>query len=202
MLFHMLRRRLGDDIFTRGLQDFYRRHQYRTASFDDLRLSFEEVSGDSLASFFRQWVTRPGAPEFSLEGVRTEKKNGRYLLRATLLQVQPGGDPFDVDVPLAVTLEDHAEAHVVILPMKGREATLELELPSRPLRIDVDPTYDIFRRLHPLEIPPALTSAFGADRALIVLPSAVEGERLRAYRELSLSLSRTGPGSVEIVAYN
>jgi hypothetical protein len=199
MLFHMLRRRLGDDIFTRGLQAFYRRHRYRTASFDDLRLSFEEVSGDSLDSFFRQWVTRPGAPEFSLEGVSTEKEDGRYLLRATLLQVQPGGDPFDVEVPLAITLEDRAEAHVVSLPMRGREAVLELVLPSRPLRIDVDPTYDIFRRLHPLEIPPALTSAFGADRALIVLPSAVGEERLRAYRELSLSLSRTGPGNVEIV---
>jgi hypothetical protein len=199
MLFHMLRRRLGDDIFVTGLQAFYRRHRYRTATFDDLRLSFEEASGDSLTPFFTQWVTRPGAPEFSLEGLETEEAGDGYILRAELMQVQPGSEPFDVDVPVAVTLADRAEAHVLTVAMRDRVSTFEISLPARPLRVDVDPEYDIFRRLHSLEIPPALTSVFGADRALIVLPSAGDDESLRAYRELARSLSRTGPGNVEIV---
>ena len=41
----------------------YRGYRFRTASFDDLRNSFEASSGRSLADFFHQWVTRPGAPE-------------------------------------------------------------------------------------------------------------------------------------------
>jgi hypothetical protein len=54
--------------------------------------------------------------------------------------------------------------------MKGATGILPLNLPARPQRIDVDPEFDLFRRLDPFEIPPSLGQIFGAERVTIVLP--------------------------------
>ncbi|MFQ5655462.1 MAG: M1 family metallopeptidase [Planctomycetota bacterium] len=62
MLWHMLRMRLGEDSFARGLSRFYRRHRFQRASFGDIEAVFSEIAGTDLGPFFRQWVDRTGAP--------------------------------------------------------------------------------------------------------------------------------------------
>src|SRR5699024_8055290 len=52
------------------------------------------------------------------------------------------------------------------------------------LRLDVDPQFDIFRRLHRGEIPPALSQAFGAERTLAVLPSQAPAAVREGYAKL------------------
>jgi hypothetical protein len=49
MFFHMLRLELGDDVFKQGLQGLYKNYAFRSASFADLRTSFEAASGKNLA---------------------------------------------------------------------------------------------------------------------------------------------------------
>jgi aminopeptidase N len=71
------------------------------------------------------------------------------------------------------------------LDMKQREQIFELELPQEPLRIDIDPSFDLFRRLDRAEIPPALSGAFGADTGVFVLPGAAAPEMQAAYRKLA-----------------
>ncbi|MHC5005675.1 MAG: M1 family metallopeptidase, partial [Planctomycetota bacterium] len=62
MLFHMLRREIGDDAYRRVLADFYRTNRGRRASFDDIRASVESVTGDDFEAFFAQWVECTRAP--------------------------------------------------------------------------------------------------------------------------------------------
>ncbi|MDB4285585.1 M20/M25/M40 family metallo-hydrolase [bacterium] len=200
MLFHMLRRKLGDEPFSRALQDFYREFTFRTASFGDLRQAFEKSSGLGLEGFFEQWVTRTGAPELRLEAGKVSPQGERYLLEGAILQVQDEESLFSAEVPLAVTLAGHDEAFVTSVHLEGRRTPFEVSLPAPPRRVDVDPEFDLFRRLHPDEIPPALTRAFGADRALILLPAAAEKDVLDMYRELAEHLRATGPGSVTILS--
>ena len=45
MVFNMLREKVGDAQFIKALQAFYRDNRFREASFDDIRKSFEAVSG-------------------------------------------------------------------------------------------------------------------------------------------------------------
>jgi len=105
MLFHMLRLRLGDELFIAGLRKFYRDHRFERATFDDIRRSFETVSGEDLKDFFRQWTTRTGAPQLKLNdaGV-TATPEGGYRLRTVIEQRQPEA-PYRLRVPLVVTLE-------------------------------------------------------------------------------------------------
>ncbi len=198
MFFHMLRMQLGDEAFVQGLRDFYRKHKFRFASFDDLRDSFEGASGENLRGEFNQWVTRPGAPEIRVSGAKFEVDGGGYVLTALLEQVQPGV-AYSLGIPIAVTMEGRNRAYQTVVVVKKKRLELRVRLPARPLRLDVDPEFDLFRRLDREEIPPALTGAFGAKKMLILLPSSTDDRLLQAYRELSQSLSYSGPDEVAVM---
>ncbi|NIQ08653.1 MAG: M1 family metallopeptidase, partial [Gammaproteobacteria bacterium] len=62
MMWHMLRRQVGDEQFIRSLQKFYGDNKFKRASFADIRQAFESVTGEDFELFFDQWVNRVGAP--------------------------------------------------------------------------------------------------------------------------------------------
>jgi hypothetical protein len=165
MLWHMLRLRLGDEKFVEGLQRFYLRYHFRRASFADAARVFSKVAGEDVEPFFQQWVERTGAPVLSLKSDVLDERRIRVRVR----QEQPG-DPYELTVPLAVTVAGEPEARIFFLPMREQESELELTLPAPGLRVDLDPYFDVFRRLDPRETPPALRDLFGAERVTFVLP--------------------------------
>ena len=58
--------------------------------------------------------------------------------------------------------------------MDQRRRQIRRQAGSFPILLDVDPAFDVMRRLDPLEVPPALSTVFGADDPLFVLPSESE----------------------------
>ncbi len=207
MFFHMLRLELGDEAFIAAVRDFYRTYTFRLAGFDELEKSFESASGKNLKIEFEQWVTRAGAPELRLEDVvsRNEgrgtkddgKQQGSYTITARLQQTQPG-KAYKLNIPVAVTMEGHEKAFQTIISMNEKEQEAVLTVPSRPLRIDIDPEFDIFRRLDKDEIPPAISQALGANKMLIVLPASADKELLSAYKALAEILAESGPDETEV----
>ncbi|MCU7843873.1 MAG: M20/M25/M40 family metallo-hydrolase [Candidatus Thiodiazotropha sp. (ex Monitilora ramsayi)] len=198
MLFHMLRKQLGDKAFIKALQKLYKDYQFRIASFNDVQQVFEQVSGESLKPFFNQWVTRTGAPELVLKASRVEKISKRFRLQLTLKQVQPG-DPYILDIPVAVSLNNQRSAKEVVLAMTAREQIFELDLPASPTRVDIDPQFDLFRKLAIAETPPAFTQLFGASDLLVVLPGQAKGDMNDAWRAFAQDVSHMGPERVSIV---
>ena len=210
MVFHMLRRRLGDAVFIDGLRRFYGDHLGERASFDDLRQAFEAAGGEPLGAFFDAWVRHAGAPRLALTSARAEKSEGGWRLRIGLSQEStPGGGGvlFPLRVPVAVTVDgpadDGATARMVEIDLTGARAEQTFDFARRPLRIAVDPAFDVFRRLDPQEIPPALGGLFGAEKITLVLP-----ERTRdgapsglaaAYRDLAAAWGSSRAGHVEVV---
>ena len=192
MLFHMLRRKLGDDTFIRTLQNFYRDYRFKRASFADLEREFSQsagpVAGKDLKPFFAQWVQRSGAPQLRLVSAqahhdKTRRAGAGYELSIKVEQTQPG-PAYMLDLPVAVTLAGQDTAYLTavemaMIEMTGKQAELHLSLAAQPLRVDVDPEFDLFRRLDRAEIPPALSQVFGAEKSLIVLPRKAP-EDLRA----------------------
>jgi len=179
MMFHMLQRRMGEKAFFKALGTFYRDNRFKVASFSDLRRAFEAVSGESLVSFFDQWVTRAGAPVLELDGVELVPRGDAFVVRASLLQSQPGGT-YQLDVPVRVTYESGTSDHR--LEVRARSMQLELELDREPVSLTVDPDFDLFRRLAPEEVPPSLGAAFGAEVLTFVVPEKASGAERSAYR--------------------
>ncbi len=198
MLFHMLRRQLGDDGFVRGLRKLYQDYRFRAAAFDDVRKTFEAETGESLTEFFEQWVERSGAPALRVTNPNLKTENGKYLLSAVIEQVQPEPN-YALEVPVAVHLAGRESAYQSSVAVVGRAQRFQLVLPEEPLRLEVDPEFDVFRRLHRNEIPPALTQAFGAARALIVLPRSDTESLRQGYRELARDWSAQRDAVVDVI---
>lgn len=200
MLFHMLRQQLGDESFIDALRQLYRRYRFKVASFDAVAKVFADVGEQPLDWFFQQWVTRAGAPRLRVTGAEVrphEDANGKFVLSMVIEQTQDGPG-YTLTVPIAVHLAGKDAAWQTRMRMTGKRQQFELNLPARPVRLEVDPEFDVFRRLDRNEIPPALTQAFGASRALIVLPSAASRAVRDAYRTLARSWAEQRRSQIEV----
>jgi hypothetical protein len=185
MLFHMLRKELGDPTFLSGLRRFYRDNRFRTAGYADLRRAFESASGRDLGAFFTQWLERTGSPTLALADVSTEPAPTGYRVSGRLLQTQ--AEPaFLLNVPVLVHVGE-GRTEESLLRMSDKELRFRLEVDALPLRLDADPRFEVFRTLYPEESPPTLGAMFGADHGLILLPDRAPASLAEAYEGLARS---------------
>jgi aminopeptidase N len=196
MVFHMLRERMGDARFAGALRTFYREQEFREASFTDVARAMSAAAGEDLAAFFAQWIDRPGAPALRVEAARVVTRGGRHAVELEVAQVQAGA-PYAIDVPVYLTLPSAAEAVRRTVRMTEARQRFTIPVDETPVRLDVDPEFDVFRRVDPAELPPALSGGLGAPHRVLVLPSSAPAPLLAAYRALAESWKAPG---VEIVA--
>ncbi|VAX41108.1 PDZ domain [hydrothermal vent metagenome] len=195
MTYHMLRLRVGDDAFRAAFVDFYRKNRGLRASFDDIRASFESVTGEDLSAFFAQWIERPGAPSLVVRDAEVAGPDGGvYTVTGTLAQVQRD-DPFVLSVPIVIATEAGQESFVV--EMNNREVEFALAVSGKPVALAVDPAFDLFRLLSPFETPSSIGQLFGEPKILAILPSEA-GEDAEAYTAL-MEGWRTDDHAIEIV---
>ncbi len=185
-------RDLGDATFIAGLQRFWQDNRFRTAGFDELRRAFEAVSGRNLAGWFATWTERTGAPALALADVVQAPAANGYRLSGRVQQVQPQA-PYPLTAPLLVHLTDGSVSEHR-LALAGRETEFSLDLPAAALRLDLDPRFDLFRRLEPGESPVTLSALFGAEGGVIVLPSAAPEDLMEGYRRLAAGWAGTARG--------
>ncbi len=199
MMWNMLRDMIGDENFIRGFQKFYRDNKFKAASFNDIRLSMEAVTSKDLNSFFDQWVNRTGSPELSLSEVSVKNENDEYRLQFTLKQIQDE-DVFDLDVPVAVSFEKSGK--MIKVDMNKKEQTYEMTFPEEPLLVQVDPQFNLFRKLHYNEIPPSLSKIFGSEEIMIVLPSKANKMTQKYYKNLADIWSSDKTKKIKVVSDN
>jgi hypothetical protein len=183
MIYHMLRRELGDDAFTAALRAFWQQFRFRSARYSDLANAFSAAAHQPLQALDPLWWERPGAPLLHLEEAQVEAVPGGFMLRVLLSQ-QSESQPYPLWVPLVVQLAD-GNLRREVLPLLTEREEYRLPLAERPLRIDLDPDFDLFRLLHPDERPSALQRLFGSQSQLLVLPGDAAKEVRAAWKELA-----------------
>jgi aminopeptidase N len=171
MVYEMLRYDFGDELFKKAFAKFYHDNKFKKASFDDIEKSFEEVTGQNLKPFFDQWLLRKGAPTLQLSNVNVSSENKQYKLVFTLSQVQKE-EPFDLKVPVVIYLEGEENVTVKDFVFTKREESFTLTFDKRPVRIDVDPQFNVFRRLDKEEVPTSISQILGAKEAVMILPKS------------------------------
>lgn len=138
---HMLRSRLGEEVYRRAIRLYLERHALSSVVTDDLRQAMEEVSGKPLDAFFDQWVYHGGVPHLTV----THKwlaEDG--LLRVTVKQAEPKkGKTLLFTFP--VTLRAHVGGEVVDRRVEVRELEEDfyLPLPGKPDVVRFDPEYTL-----------------------------------------------------------
>jgi hypothetical protein len=169
MINNMLRWEFGDKAFLEAYSKFYKDYKFRKASFADIQKTFETITGKDLTAFFAQWVDRKGAPTIKLSTVSVKKKKNKYHLSFTLNQIQKE-EVFDINIPVFVYLEGKATVVDEKINMNKKEQKFTFTYDKKPVRIDIDPQFQIMRRLDRKEVPASLTQVFGEKEAVIILP--------------------------------
>lgn len=181
MFFHMLRQKVGDELFVKGFQKFNRDNKFKRASFDDIRVAFEEVTEQDFKWFFEQWIDRIGAPEIVLENVKVKSIRDFSNVSFTLKQIQ-NDDVFYLDVPVIIVTENGT--HTEVVEMNEKEVKYNISVKEKPLKLLIDPQFDLFRKLDPRESPPTFTKSYGADQTLIILPDG-DSKDYHIYKDFS-----------------
>jgi len=197
MLFHMVRQQLGDQDFVKALHRFYRKYKFKVTSFDDVETVFNNVTDDSLEPMFEQWVKRTGSPSLRVSQAVAKPKGDGYVLSANIEQTQEE-EPYRLKLPIAVRMEGVANAYQTSIDISSKQYNLELNFPMRPLQLDVDPEFDVFRTLDHSESPPALSQVFGAERVLIVLPTSASEPIRLGYQSLAKGWQKGRSVNMEI----
>ncbi|MCX6645404.1 MAG: M1 family aminopeptidase, partial [bacterium] len=172
--FIMLHEMLGKDKFFEALRLGVERYGGHKTSWDDWKAVFEEVSGLDLTNFFTSWLDQAGAPELQLSDISSEQTDAGYRV---VFNINQTGNQFNFDLN-SVLSTSITEADVKA-PMTGLEQHIELLVTGKPISLQLDPDYFVFRHLTRDEIPPSLKTTLEADSLIVVLPSSGTDEILQ-----------------------
>ncbi|MCW8861622.1 MAG: M1 family aminopeptidase [Rhodospirillales bacterium] len=179
-IFHMLRKTIGNEAFDTAIRRFWTNHAFRTAGWNDLQAAFEAAAGRRLDVFFRQWIDRKGAPQLMLDEAHAEGVGNSHSVRLSLSQPAPA---YDIEVP--VRIETTAGDETFVMRMDGEQAEASFQTTGRPLRVSIDPDFDLFRKLSPEEAPPIIRDVTLSERAegIILADSEAQIETAKALIE-------------------
>ena len=140
---HMLRKRLSDEVFFRGLRAYYNAHREANATTEDLRAALERASGKDLKDFFARWVYGTGHPQYQLQWSSKSVQNA-VLLTLTLEQTQ-AGEPFLDPVPIEFTVNGKQQRQTIY--PKSKLTTTEIRLDANPTAVQLDPDETLLKEV-------------------------------------------------------
>jgi aminopeptidase N len=164
MLFHQLRGLLGSEHFFQGLRLFADSFKGRPASWQDIQTVFETTSGENLAHFFNQQLTRKDVPTLKIKNIRTANKQDSSTLNFTISQ--DNQKPYTLMVPIRVTTMGGTQNF--IKEITEQDTVINITLSEPPLSFTIDPEYNLFRTLTVAELPPVWSRFMGAEHKLII----------------------------------
>jgi len=132
---HMLRNYIGDDAFFAGLNLYLKDNEFQTVEIHNLRLAFEEVTGEDLNWFFNQWFLSAGHPI-----IEVEKNFADGKLAVTIQQTQDGPDVPEVfEIPTTLyVLQPNGIVREKEIRITKRMEEFEFTLNEPPLLINFD----------------------------------------------------------------
>jgi aminopeptidase N len=136
LVLHMLRDLLGDEAFFEGIRRYYARYAGGNAVTGDLQAVLEEVHGESLDWFFRQWLHNPGHPKLQLDWVWDARANE---VEVVIRQVQdPAWPTFRLPAELEFVLPGGGSWRVERV-VDGREWRERIPMQAPPTAVNFDP---------------------------------------------------------------
>lgn len=181
MVFHQLRREIGDEAFWRSVKQLIAEYSGRHADWHDLERIFGKTSGQELRWFFAQWIERPGAPQAAIAEATAAPfsqsgQPGAYKVQVRLTRE---GGAFRLTLPLTVMMKGSTKS--VEVPLSPDQHQIEMVVPAEPIHLSIDPEFMSLKRLKREQLAPVL-NLFVTDEHKTVLP--LFPETAAPFREL------------------
>jgi uncharacterized iron-regulated protein len=197
MVFHMLKRLIGDDAFNKSLKDIVKQKRFQVVSWDDIKEVFsfnysfyksikefseknkkEQQSWNDLRRFFEESF-KDDLDWFFNQWVN---ERGAIELSVSNVKIKNRGGNFDVsfsveqnkgnfifDLPINIYLVSGDVVSQTHRIDKNKN-DIFISLSEEPRKIVLDEGYDLFRRLSPEEMPATVSGLIGDDDIVIISP--------------------------------
>jgi aminopeptidase N len=183
MVFHMLRREVDDELFWKGLRHLVNEYGNSYADWHDVEHVFSTVSHADLRWFFAQWIEQAGAPVLKIHDARIQAETGAqgYVLQFHIAQV---GTSYRITLPVNVEMPN-GQSFMTLLRLDAADQVVSLPVPARPVRLEVDPNFEAFRRLDRREISPMLNRFVTDTERFVLVPTHGDEVERQPYQELA-----------------
>ena len=133
LILNMLKNYLGDSAFYKSLKLYLTTNQFKSAEAQNLRIAFEEVTGQDLNWYWNQWYYGSGHPIFDIRYTYDDAAG-----RATVIvkQIQQTGKIFRIPLAIDVYEGDVKTRHKVWI--QNAADTFVFSYKKRPSLINVD----------------------------------------------------------------
>ncbi|MDA8387138.1 MAG: ChaN family lipoprotein [Nitrospiraceae bacterium] len=184
MLFYMLEKIVGHDVFYKSLRAFIRENEWRAAGWDGIEKVFEKESGMRLGWFFSQWLDRKGEPALEVEGAKFLVSNG---VPTVSLDMAQQGKPYRLALGVRIFAGGRPVKSATIVLDAPRQK-FQWALNERPDSLVIDGDYEVMRRLSRDEFPPLISRLLGSEKRVVVYGAAQKGK----YASLLAGFSQDG----------
>ena len=135
-ILHMLRRKLGDEIFWKGIRKYYADYAGKNADTEDLMNEMQTVSGENLKQFFNQWLYTAGQPNLN---VNWKFNNKSKEIIITIQQMQKNLFEF----PLQINIATGNENNIQSLLIKDKMTIIKIAAKTKPAQLVIDPNINL-----------------------------------------------------------
>lgn len=137
LILHMLRKYVGDEAFFAALHQYLSKNAFTDVEAHELRLVFEDVTGQDLNWFFNQWYFDKGHPNLDIQ---YSYDPSTKMAAVTVEQLQnPDQSPaiFQLPVNVDIYMGPNSVKREKIM-VNERKQTFTFEVPSEPKLINFD----------------------------------------------------------------
>jgi aminopeptidase N len=143
-LVYMLRWKLGDAVFFNAIRQYQNDPKlvYGFARTEDLKRNLEQVSGQDLTEFFKDWYKGQGYPSYNVEWARAGNNNVQIKMNQTTSH--PSVDFFEL--PVALKFKKGAQEKTVVVDNKVNGEIFVRDIGFVADTVLVDPDYWLVTR--------------------------------------------------------
>ncbi len=131
-ILHMLRSCVGDSAFFKSLSLYLTTNKFKSAEAQQLRLAFEEVTGQDLNWFWNEWYYGSGQPDLN---INYDYTNG--IERVTIEQTQKTGKFFKMPIAIDVYSQDAGKKRYKVW-IQNQIDTFYFASDKKPSLVNVD----------------------------------------------------------------
>ncbi len=140
-ILHMLRNYVGDEAFFSALKIYLTEHKFNSVEAHDLRLAFEQVTGEDLNWFFNQWFFKPGHPELDIRySYNDSLKRQTVSIKQASSQQHENNTIQNYKIPLAIDIYANGkkERHSVVIEKANEEFFFDVTAKPDLVNVDAD----------------------------------------------------------------
>ncbi len=132
---HMLRKAVGDDAFFKSLQLYLTTNRFKPVEAHNLRLAFEEVTGQDLNWFFNEWFFNHGHPDIEINYAYNDSSKTQTVF---IEQKQDFEKNPLYKIPLTVDIYENGNVTHQNVWINNVKDTLTFQTKSKPQLVNVD----------------------------------------------------------------